>query len=165
MATSAPIPPAIRAAATWAWAGKPAAALFDDELTVVVGSAVLDVPVELVLVVSVVLVVGVVVVVGVVKVVVGIGAVGIVGVVKVVGVKVVVGLRESTKEELVEKVRKLDETPKSVGEDNTVLVATPYGEGHQGTGLVEIKTRLPGSPVSQPLVAERKSQLRTNVRG
>lgn len=130
MAISAPIPPATRAAATWARAGKPGAALLlDDGLTVVVGSAVLGVPVEVVLVSVVVgLVVGVVGVVGVVKVVAGVITAGVVGVVKIVGVvKVVVGLKESTKGELEGRVRMLDVPPRSVGEDNTVSVASPYG--------------------------------------
>jgi hypothetical protein len=127
MDTSAPIPPTIRAAATWACVDKLEAALvFDDELMVCVGSAVLSVPVGLVLVVGVELVVFVVVelVVGVVK---------IVGVVKVVGVVgVVVGLKESvvvSGKTVLGKVRVFEAVPKSVGEGDNALVANPNGEG------------------------------------
>jgi hypothetical protein len=34
---------------------------------------------------------------------------------------------------------------------------------HQRTGFKEIKTHLPGSPVSQPLVSERVARLRPDV--
>jgi hypothetical protein len=166
MATSAPIPPTIRAAATRARVDKLAAALLFDELMVCVGSAVLSVPVELVLVVGVELVGFVLVglVVGVVEIV-GVITVEVVGVVKVV--EVVVGFKESdvvSGKGVLGKVRVFEVVPKSVGEGDTALVANPNGEGdnspHSEHGFQGDQTCLPGSPVSQPLFV---TPLRTNV--
>jgi len=133
MATSAPIPPAIRAAATWAWVDKLAVAWLGDELMVCVDSAVLCVLMVLELVLGVELVVVKIVgVVGVVKVV---GVVAVVGiVVEVVGVvEVVVGLTESdvVVDEIVPgkvKVLEVKGVSKPVEESDTVEVPSSLSQ-------------------------------------
>lgn len=172
MATSAPIP-AIRAAATWAWADKLEAAAFGNELMVCVGSAVSSVLVVLVLVVGVELVVfvlvepvievvevvefgGVVEVDGIVVEVAGVVEVSVefVGVVEVFVGVVVVGEIELGKVRVLE----IEDVRTPVGEDLVAIVEDPNrGRGDSRPrleyGFQGDQAHLPGS-LWQALVAE-----------
>ena len=167
MATSAPIP-AIRAAATWAWADKLEAAAFGNELMVCVGSAVssvLVVGVELVVfvlvepVIEVVEVVefgGVVEVDGIVVEVAGVVEVSVefVGAVEVFVGVVVVGEIELGKVRVLE----IEDVRTPVGEDLVAIVEDPNrGRGDSRPrleyGFQGDQAHLPGS-LWQALVAE-----------
>ena len=167
MATSAPIP-AIRAAATWAWADKLEAAAFGNELMVCVGSAVssvLVVGVELVVFVLVELVIevvevvefgGVVEVDGIVVEVAGVVEVSVefVGVVEVFVGVVIVGEIELGKVRVLE----IEDVRTPVGEDLVAIVEDPNrGRGDSRPrleyGFQGDQAHLPGS-LWQALVAE-----------